>query len=113
MDLSQIPCSDYSYFKEKLDQLRKNDDQITQRLNSLVDRSSREKELETCGALFAQLKEGHIDRVQLIRRCINETEEEVANMKLHIEELRVVGREKEEFDETQSLRRLQHRVIYI
>jgi hypothetical protein len=110
MDLSRISCSDYTYFKERLDQLRKSDDQITHRLNSLVDRSSLDKEIESCGALFTQLKKGHIDRIQLIRRCVDETEREVIHLKQHIEELHTTGKEKEEFNVTQSLRRLQHRV---
>ena len=111
--LQHIPCEDYTYFKEQLDELRRNDDNIIHSLNSLIDRSSKEKEIETCGTLFIRLNEGHLDRIQLIKRCNEETEERIRIMKQQVEEFHLLDKEKEEFDENVSLQRLQHNVRVI
>jgi hypothetical protein len=110
MDVHNIPCEDYTYFKEQLDQLRKSEDNIIHRLNSLIDKSSREKEMETCGNLFVRLNEGHLDRLRLIKRCTEETEERINTMKQQIENFHLLGKEKEEFTENVFLQRLQHNV---
>ena len=69
-------CGDYARFKERLDQLRKVDDNIILRLNSM---SVRDR--ESCQQLRESLRKVYEDRSSMIRTCLEYSCKKIAQDK--------------------------------
>jgi len=67
VDLDSVPCEDFTYFKNALMRHRKDDDNITHKLNT-TDTHSEAK----CRHLFEIFTRSYGQRDTLIRRCVRE-----------------------------------------
>lgn len=76
IDLSTLPCDDFTYFKNAVLRHRKDDDNIAHRLNTTDTHSEAQ-----CRHLFDLFTRSYGQRDAVIRRCLQEQTDLVAGLK--------------------------------
>lgn len=79
----QLPCREFSEFKEALQLMRADDDKIIYKLNTSLPTTSFAGQIsaaEHCKGLYEQLQSLYKSRSSAIQRCVDETSERVVSI---------------------------------
>ncbi|CAI8045327.1 Coiled-coil domain-containing protein 58 [Geodia barretti] len=82
--MAELPCGEFSEFKEALQQLRALDDKIIYKLNTSVPTQSFAGLVsadERCKQLYEEMKAGYLARPAAIQHCIDRTSERVMELR--------------------------------
>ncbi|XP_064404125.1 protein MIX23-like [Halichondria panicea] len=80
-EVQQLPCREFSEFKEALQLLRADDDKIIYKLNTSLPTTSFSEQgsaTEHCKDLYQQLQSLYKSRSSAIQKCVDETTNQVA-----------------------------------
>ncbi|KAI8502684.1 protein MIX23-like [Branchiostoma floridae x Branchiostoma belcheri] len=79
-----VTCDDFLEFQEALKKFRTIDDKIVYQLNTAIPTSSFADKVNAgtqCKSLYEELSQGHVQRENAIRKCIQQVSQQVAKLR--------------------------------